>query len=77
MQENKRLLQKISSVCAKFSFVIAVVCSVILVINLEEATDVFRASMGATIFFFFMVGIVLSAIGNTNLPNLKPDQNDN
>jgi hypothetical protein len=40
--------------------------------NVSESNDeVFRAKIGATIFFFFMVSLVLSTIANTNLPNLK------
>ena len=77
MPENKRLLQKIASICAKVSFVAAVICGALLVINLEQASEVYRASMGATTFFFFMVGIVLSAMGNTDIPNLKPGEEDN
>jgi hypothetical protein len=40
--------------------------------NVSESNDeVFRAKIGATTFFFFMVLLVLSTIADTNLPNLK------
>lgn len=72
MPQKKRTLQKVSGVCSKICFVVAFFSSVYLIINLSEATEVFRASMGATAFFFFMVGIVTSAMASTDIPNLTP-----
>ena len=76
MQSEKRLLQKISSVSGVISFIAAIVAAIIIVIAGSEASDVFRASLGATTFFFFMVGIVLTTMGNTNLPNLTIDKTE-
>ncbi|WNC68523.1 hypothetical protein RI845_18660 [Thalassotalea nanhaiensis] len=71
MPNNKRFLQKVSTFCAKTCFVIAAIAGVILVLNSGEATEVYKATVGATTFFFFMVGIVLHAIGATDIPDLK------
>ena len=76
MQNEKRLLQKISSVSGVICFIAAVVAAIIIVIAGSEASEVFRASLGATTFFFFMVGIVLTTMGNTNLPNLTIDKTE-
>lgn len=71
MQTNKRFLQKISTFCSICCFVIAAIACGFLVINSNGATEVFKATIGATTFFFFMVGIVLHAIGATDIPDLK------
>ena len=76
MQKNKRTLQKVASFVAKLSIVTAIICAVVLLININEADEIFKSSMGATIFFFFTVGIVLTAIGNTDIPNLTPGHDD-
>lgn len=76
MQKNKRTLQKVAGVVSKLSVVTAVICAVILYLKLDQADEVFKSSMGATIFFFGMVGIVLSAIANTDIPNLTPGQDE-
>ena len=70
---KKSLLQKISKVCGILSFIIAVIGMAFLLIIGNELGDVYKASAGATTFFFFMVGLVLTTMGNTNLPNLKID----
>ncbi len=71
MTNNKRFLQKVSSFCAITFFVIAAISAVFLVMNSDGASDVYKASVGAATFFFFMVGIVLHAIGATDIPDLK------
>ncbi len=71
MPNNKRFLQKVSSFCSIACFVIAAITAVLLAINSGEASDVYKASVGAITFFFFMVGIVLHAIGATDIPDLK------
>jgi hypothetical protein len=74
-QAKKGLLQKVSKVCGILCFITAVICGLILTFS-GNNEEVFRASMGATTFFFFMVSLVLTTIANTNLPNLKVDKND-
>ncbi len=71
MQEKKGFLQRVSKVCGKVSFIAAIGCGIVLAIYAKDASEVFRASMGATTFFLFMMSLVLITIGNTNLPNLK------
>ncbi|WP_440875152.1 hypothetical protein [Thalassotalea sp. PLHSN55] len=69
---KKRFLQKVSSVCAKISFATAFVIGILLFTLSADASEVYRSSLGAGTFFFFMVGIVLHAIGSADLPNLTP-----
>ncbi|MFT5760328.1 MAG: ATP/ADP translocase [Alteromonadaceae bacterium] len=68
---QKGLLQRISKVCGIISFIIAAISIIVLTLYTADASEVFRASVGATTFFFFMVGIVLVVIGDTDLPDLK------
>ena len=73
---HKRVLQKISKVVAIVSIIVAIISALsLLMINADD--KVMRASMGALAFFCFTVGIVLNAIANTNLPNLKVGDDDN
>ena len=69
-QAKKGILQRIAKVVGIICFIAAIVCGGILTFS-DNDGEVFRATMGATTFFFFMVSLVLSTIGNTNLPNLK------
>jgi hypothetical protein len=69
-QAKKGVLQKTAKVVGIVCFIVAIVCGGILTFS-DNNGEVFRATMGATTFFFFMVSLVLSTIGNTNLPNLK------
>lgn len=68
---EKKFLQKVSKVCAITSFIIALISLLYFLIFGDELSEVLRASLGATIFFFFMVGIVLMTMANTNLPDFK------
>jgi ATP/ADP translocase len=69
-QAKKGVLQKFAKVCGIVCFILAIICGGILTFS-DNNEDVFRATMGASTFFFFMVSLVLSTIANTNLPNLK------
>jgi len=69
-QAKKGALQKIAKVVGIICFIVAIICGGVLTFS-DNNDEVFRATMGATTFFFFMVSLVLSTIGNTNLPNLK------
>ncbi|TWX51126.1 hypothetical protein [Colwellia hornerae] len=69
-QTKKGLLQKLAKVSGIICFILAIICGGILTFS-ENSDEVFRATMAATTFFFFMVSLVLSTIANTNLPNLK------
>jgi len=69
-QAKKGILQKIAKVVGIVCFIVAIIFGGFLAFS-DNSEEVFRATMGATTFFFFMVSLVLSTIGNTNLPNLK------
>jgi hypothetical protein len=68
---QKRLLQKISKVTGILSTLTAIICAIYLFIIRDSGDDVLRASIGATAFFFFMVGLVLNTMADTDIPNLK------
>jgi len=68
---KKGLLQRISKICGIISFIISAISMIVLTLYAADASEVFRASVGTTTFFFFMVGIVLVMIGSSNLPDLK------
>lgn len=68
---KKSFLQKISKISGIISFVIAIVGMLFILVIGSDLGDVYKASAGATTFFFFMVGLVLTTMGNTNLPDLK------
>jgi ABC-type multidrug transport system fused ATPase/permease subunit len=74
-QTKKGVLQKTAKIVGILSFIAAIVCGGILTLS-DNNDEVFRATMGASAFFFFMVSLVLSTIGNTNLPNLKVGNNE-
>lgn len=66
---KKRKLQKIAKAISYLSIVIAIGCGIFLV-TIDDEETVMRASIGATSFFFFMVGLVLHTIGSSDLPDL-------
>lgn len=70
---QKRTLQKIAKFISYFSVFTAIGCAIFL-LTIDKEQIVMRASIGATSFFFFMVGLVLHTIGATDLPNLKVEQ---
>ncbi|GAA6203492.1 hypothetical protein [Thalassotalea sp. SU-HH00458] len=66
---KKRKLQKVATFISYVAILIAIACAAfLLMVDAEE--KVMRASLGATSFFFFMVGLVLHTIGNSDLPDL-------
>jgi len=69
-QAKRGFLQKTAKVVGIICFIAAIFCGGILTFS-DNNEEVFRATMGATTFFFFMVSLVLSTISSTNLPNLR------
>ncbi|MEW6990035.1 hypothetical protein AADZ91_05030 [Colwelliaceae bacterium 6441] len=69
VRTEKRKLQKIAKFISYLSIIVAIGCGIFLV-TIDAEEKVMRASIGATSFFFFMVGIVLHTIGSSDLPNL-------
>ncbi|WP_206485828.1 hypothetical protein [Thalassotalea sp. G2M2-11] len=68
---KKRKLQKIAKVISYLSTVSAIGCGIFLYTIADGDDKVLKASMGATAFFFFTVGLVLHTIGSADLPDLK------
>lgn len=78
MNKNKGFLQKLALVSGVISFVLAIVCSVVLYNRMGEVAgqDPIAASLMASIFFFLCVGGILTFIGMCNLPSFKIDLSD-
>ncbi len=74
MHPPKRFWQKITTIIANISFICAAIGVVITLIYIEEVSEVYKASLGAITFIFFAMGIVFKTMGDTSIPNLKPDQ---
>jgi hypothetical protein len=70
----KRLWQKITSIIAKLSFAAAAIGVVLTLIYGGDVSEANKAAMGATTFICFAIGVVLDCMGNTSIPNLKPEQ---
>lgn len=73
--ERKSVLQKVSTISAVVSFVLAFIAGVMLYLRLESvgSDNPVSASLMASTFFFIGVGIVLFIIGNADLPSFKID----
>ena len=73
MTQSKGALQKFSIVSAVVSFVLAFIAGVMLYFSLESlgSDHPISASLMASIFFFIGVGIVLTIIGNVDIPSFK------
>lgn len=78
LKKEKGILQKVSLVSGVLGFILAVVCSVLLYIRMDDGAsqDPISASLMASIFFFLCVGGILSFIGMCNLPSFKIDLTD-
>ncbi len=70
----KHLWQRITATIANMSFACAAIGVVLTLIYAEDVTEEYKAAMGAITFICFAVGIVLKTMGDTSIPNLKPDQ---
>ena len=77
MENKKHFLQKVAKVIGILCTIIAIGCGIYLVTLLDSEDKVLKGSIGATTFFFFMVGLVLNTISSTNLPNLKVNDDQN
>ena len=71
MSDKKHVLQKVSLVFSVLFFVGAIVCAGFLLWAGSDASKVFKASFGASMFFCFMVSVVLHVMGSANLPSFK------
>ena len=75
MTKRKGVLQKLSIVSAVVCFVLAFIAGVMLYLRLESvgSDNPISASLMASTFFFIGVGIVLTIIGNADIPSFKID----
>ncbi|MGB1198334.1 MAG: hypothetical protein ACPG46_04750 [Thalassotalea sp.] len=71
MENKKHFLQKVAKVVGILCTVIAFGCGIYLLTLIDSENKVLKGSIGATTFFFFMVGLVLNTISSTNLPDLS------
>lgn len=71
IHREKSLLQKIAKISGTISFILAFIGMVIVLMYGDTLGNVYKASAGAISFFCFASGIVLSTMGNANLPILK------
>lgn len=76
MPAKKRFLQKVSTFFCYVCFLLSALCGVALAVKAGEASMAFRASFGASLFFFAMVGVVLKIMGKADLPDFKPGQTE-
>jgi len=76
MTKTKGLLQKVSLVSGYISFVLAVVTIITLYLRdgAVNGNDAISASLAASTFFFFCVGIVLIIMGKADIPSFKFDK---
>jgi len=75
MTKRKGILQKVSLISGYISFLLTFIAGITL--YLREGTglnnDPISASLAATTFFFFCVGIVLIIMGKADIPSFKFD----
>jgi len=70
----KHFWQKVTTAIANISFACAAIGVAITLIYIDDVTEVYKAAMGSITFICFAIGIVLKTMGDTSIPNLKPDQ---
>ena len=76
MKQTKGILQKVSTVSGIISFVLSVVCGVLLYLRVQEIgfENPVSASLLASVFFFLFVGFLLVFIGSCNIPSFRFDE---
>ncbi len=76
MTKKKGVLQKFSLIMAAVSVLLAIITGVMLYFRVESvgADNPISASLMASTFFFICVGIILTIIGTTDIPNFKLDK---
>ena len=78
MKPKKNFFQKASLISAKLSFVISLLCGVTLYLKIDEYgyESPVSASLLGSIFFFLFVGVLLSIVGNSDIPSFKLDTSE-
>ena len=76
MSKKKGFLQKLSLVLGVVSFLLSVVTGIWLYLRVESvgSDNPISASLMASTFFFICVGVILTIIGRTDIPNFKFDK---
>lgn len=78
MNKKKGILQKVSLVSGYISFLLSLISGIALYLRdgAVNNNDAISASLAATTFFFFCVGIVLIIMGKADIPSFKIDAPD-
>lgn len=78
MPKRKGLLQKISIVFSVISFALALIAGIMLFLRVASVggDNPISASLMASTFFFICVGIILTVIGNADIPSFKIDKTE-
>jgi vacuolar-type H+-ATPase subunit I/STV1 len=78
MNKTKGMLQKVSLISGYISFLLTFVTGILLYLRdgAVNSSDAISASLAATTFFFFCVGIVLIIMGKADLPSFKVDSSE-
>lgn len=78
MNKKKNLFQKTSLISAKLSFVLSVLSGIFLYLRVDEVgyDNPISASLLGSMFFFLFVGILLSIVGNCDIPSFKLDPSE-
>jgi uncharacterized membrane protein YjjB (DUF3815 family) len=73
MSYKPNFLQKVALTAGKLCFLAALVSGIFLYLKINELgmNHPVSASFLASVFFFTFVGILLSIVGKTNIPDLK------
>jgi len=73
MKHTKSIFQKISLFSAKVSFVISVLCGAALYLKYDELgyQSPIMASLLGSLFFFLFVGVLLTIVGNSDIPSFR------
>lgn len=76
MKKTKGLLQQFSLISGALSFVLALVTMIMLYFRVDSTgtNNPVSASLMATTFFFVCVGVILTIIGNADIPSFKFDE---
>ena len=76
MTKTKGPLQKLSLISGALSFVLALITMIMLYLRVDNTGthNPVSASLMATTFFFVCVGVLLTIMGNADLPSFKFDE---
>ncbi len=78
MKRKKGIFQKVSLFSAAASFAGSFICGIFLYLRVSETgyDNPISASLLASVFFFSFMGILLTIIGNSDIPSFKLDASE-